>query len=383
MNAIKYTLASCGCAAFLSVIMLGLFGVLSAGNKNNSAEPPPQVQNGALDGAQQNANQSGGGISTNPVNDDQTLKKRCGDIPEKLIDAINSGASSAGLSPAFIAAIAKQESGWRDDVIYGPVTSSVGAQGMMQIMPGTWSGLGGSGSPFDPQKSAYYGAKYLKQIYANFVQGPFNTNLYSEKAVKYTAAGYNAGPGHLSTYHGAPPFAETQGYIRNIWAYYQNYAGCLEGSGSGEATGNRASLAQQILAHSKITLLQFHVGNRYHPASTARQNIIDTSQGKKAALSPDCSTGSETDLSEQMLRAVLSLAQQSTLTINILAGGCHTNGSRHYGGRAVDFGAVNGQLIRAGHPNISQFLARCRELGAVEAFGPGDAGHDTHIHCAW
>jgi hypothetical protein len=28
-------------------------------------------------------------------------------------------------------------------------------------------------------------------------------------------------------------------------------------------------------------------------------------------------------------------------------------------------------------------MARCRALGATEVLGPGDQGHDDHIHAAW
>ena len=64
MSVIKWSLAGCGCFALAAVILLALFGTLSAGNRNNSAEPPPQVQDGSLDSAQQNASDGSSDTTT-------------------------------------------------------------------------------------------------------------------------------------------------------------------------------------------------------------------------------------------------------------------------------------------------------------------------------
>lgn len=81
--------------------------------------------------------------------------------------------------------------------------SPVGALGMMQLMPGTASGLGVT-DPFDPVQNIMAGAKYLREQYDKF--GSWDKAL----------AAYNAGPGAVAKYGGIPPFAETQNYVRKI-----------------------------------------------------------------------------------------------------------------------------------------------------------------------
>ena len=62
--------------------------------------------------------------------------------------------------------------------------------------------------------------------------------------------------------------------------------------------------------------------------------------------------------------------------MNELAGGSHSRRSWHYQGTAVDL------QVREGDP-WEFWLRECRERGAVEALGPGDPGHNRHVHCAF
>ncbi|MEK7460794.1 MAG: NlpC/P60 family protein [Patescibacteria group bacterium] len=66
MNAIKYSLAGCAFLAFLAIVTMALFATLTAGNQNNSAEPPPQVQNGQLDAANSGNDDTNGGENVPP-----------------------------------------------------------------------------------------------------------------------------------------------------------------------------------------------------------------------------------------------------------------------------------------------------------------------------
>lgn len=52
------------------------------------------------------------------------------------------------------------ESGLQPDV-----TSTVGAMGLAQIMPGTWEQYGNGGDPYDPRQSIYAGARYMASLY--------------------------------------------------------------------------------------------------------------------------------------------------------------------------------------------------------------------------
>ena len=103
-----------------------------------------------------------------------------------------------GVSPKLLAAVAKVESGYNPKAV-----SPAGAQGMMQLMPGTAKGLGVHNS-FDPEQAIDGAAKLLSR------------NLKEFKSVPLALAAYNAGGGAVHKYGGIPPFAETQAYVPKV-----------------------------------------------------------------------------------------------------------------------------------------------------------------------
>ncbi|MFD8822160.1 peptidoglycan-binding protein [Streptomyces sp. NPDC059605] len=161
----------------------------------------------------------------------------------------------------------------------------------------------------------------------------------------------------------------------------KTWAALLNGTPSG---GDRAALAKQILAQKQIVLATVHPGGK-HAGSTARQNILDTANGKGALTSPwGDKPNRRVALDPRMLNGLLKLRTQYGYRISVseIVGGDHSGNSRHYAGIAFDITHINGRHVGSGAPH-KQFMAACKKLGAPEVLGPGDAGHGRHVHCGW
>jgi soluble lytic murein transglycosylase-like protein len=87
--------------------------------------------------------------------------------------------------------------------------SSKGAQGLMQLMPGTARDMFVA-DPWDPAQNIEGGARYLRIL----------ANLYDGDVMK-TLAAYNAGPEAVKRAGGVPNIPETQNYVRKVVALYQ------------------------------------------------------------------------------------------------------------------------------------------------------------------
>ena len=93
---------------------------------------------------------------------------------------------------AWIRAVMQQEAGGRQTSTAGsPITSSAGAMGLMQVMPGTYDllrqryALGPD--PYEPHDNILAGAAYLREMHARFGTPAF-------------LAAYNAGPDRVGAY---------------------------------------------------------------------------------------------------------------------------------------------------------------------------------------
>lgn len=119
---------------------------------------------------------------------------------EPLVDKAS---KTYGLDKDLLLSVIRQESGFNPDAV-----SKAGAQGLMQLMPGTAEKLGVS-QPLDPVQNIDGGARYLKGLLDQF-----------HGNVPLALAAYNAGSNAVRKYQGIPPYAETQQYVRSILAMY-------------------------------------------------------------------------------------------------------------------------------------------------------------------
>lgn len=119
---------------------------------------------------------------------------------------VHRAAQKYNLDPNLIKSIIKAESNFEPNAL-----SSKGAQGLMQLMPGTAKALGVN-NPWDIAENIEGGVKYFREKL-----NQFNGNI------DLALAAYNAGPNNVLKHGGIPPYPETQNYIKNIHRYLNEY----------------------------------------------------------------------------------------------------------------------------------------------------------------
>jgi soluble lytic murein transglycosylase-like protein len=125
-------------------------------------------------------------------------------------DAVSHAAKKHQVDPALIRALMHAESAFNPNA-----TSHKGAQGLMQLMPGTAKELGVDNA-LDPTQNITGGAKYLAKLLKQF-----NGNI------QLATAAYNAGPGAVKKYNGIPPYKETEVYVQRVGILHQRYQTAL------------------------------------------------------------------------------------------------------------------------------------------------------------
>jgi len=129
---------------------------------------------------------------------------------EAFKDEIAAAAASYGVDVALLRAVIHAESAFNPMAV-----SNKGAQGLMQLMPGTADDLGVTDA-FNVSQNITGGAKYLAQLLKDF-NG--NTQL--------ATAAYNAGEGAVQKYGGVPPYDETQVYVQRVEQLRDRYQKAL------------------------------------------------------------------------------------------------------------------------------------------------------------
>ena len=126
-------------------------------------------------------------------------------------DAIRAASSEFGVDEALLRAVIHAESAFNPRAL-----SVAGAQGLMQLIPGTARDMGVLDA-FDANQNIRGGARYLALLLRNF-----NGNE------RLAAAAYNAGPGAVQKYNGVPPYDETQVYVERVGVLRKRYAETLK-----------------------------------------------------------------------------------------------------------------------------------------------------------
>jgi hypothetical protein len=108
-----------------------------------------------------------------------------------LGEMLASAGQQHNIDADLLASIVKAESNGQARAV-----SRAGAQGLMQLMPGTARAMGVSDS-FEPQQNINGGTQYHDNI-------------------ALAVAAYNAGPAAVDRYHGIPPYRETRAYVARV-----------------------------------------------------------------------------------------------------------------------------------------------------------------------
>lgn len=123
---------------------------------------------------------------------------------DRIDHLIKMNAARFGVDPYLVFCVIEQESQFKYFA-----RSPKGAQGLMQLMPGTARRLGVR-RPYDPGENIMGGTRYLKELLTMF-----------GGRVDLVLASYNAGEGAVMKYgRNVPPYRETREYVKKIGKRY-------------------------------------------------------------------------------------------------------------------------------------------------------------------
>jgi len=115
---------------------------------------------------------------------------------------IAEAAKNFDVNPLLVDSVIQVESNYNPFAV-----SHNGAQGLMQLMPGTAQRFGVSDT-FDAKQNIEGGVRYLK-----FLQDTFQDD-------RLAIAAYNAGEKAVAKYNGVPPYPETVNYVAKVGTKY-------------------------------------------------------------------------------------------------------------------------------------------------------------------
>ncbi len=150
----------------------------------------------------------------------------------RRVTAVYRECARYGIDPRLVLSLIWQESGGKLHVV-----SRMGAQGPLQLMPGT-SARFGVRNPFDPDEAVKAGVAYLvllldqfggnvSQALAAYNAGSVPVDAFLNGKTVVLKGGKVVNRRGLRRTSGIPPYKETEDYVENIANYYRKL--CREG----------------------------------------------------------------------------------------------------------------------------------------------------------
>lgn len=177
-----------------------------------------------------------------------------------LNEVVNSASDRYRLDPDLVNSVIKAESGFNSHAV-----SPKGAQGLMQLMPGTASQLGVPNA-FDPRANVEGGTRYLREL----------LERYNFDLVKALAA-YNAGPQRVEQFRGVPPYYETRAYVARIVKDFNKKKIAQQKAAAAKTTAAKPAPAKTTAAKKPATA---------NSSASAAKSQAATAQQRAAAAKP-------------------------------------------------------------------------------------------------
>lgn len=149
-------------------------------------------------------------------------------------------AQTFDVNPLLVDSVIQVESNYNPFAV-----SAKGAQGLMQLMPGTAQRFGVANS-FDPKQNIEAGVRYLK-----FLQDTFQDD-------RLAIAAYNAGEKAVAKFKDVPPYPETVNYVAKVGQKYGQAKRAAASSGQGanrEAKGSSKSVPEEEVPHHVLAYI--------------------------------------------------------------------------------------------------------------------------------